>query len=176
MCSNRIRIDGLRADERTPAKAGLRRRVLLSWSGSRAFQHRVEPGEFSGSANHASAARSVRAAAQARPPMRVLGGGSVDPARRRSPVRPRIREGSLAVDGHARVGVVRSDGGAVPRRRADGRRRRRPAMPLGAGDRPVPGLRVLRAAACGAACAPLSHRAGERRRRAAHLARRRVRP
>ena len=48
--------------------------------GSRARQHRVEPGESSVSANHASAARSVRAAAQARPPMRVLGGGSVDPA------------------------------------------------------------------------------------------------
>ena len=41
-----------------PAKAGLRGRALLSWSGSRARQHRVEPGESSVSANHAPAARS----------------------------------------------------------------------------------------------------------------------
>ena len=125
MCSNGIRSVRAVADERTGRKRACGGALLLSWSGSRAYRHRLEPGEFSVSANHAPAARSVRAAAQARAPMRVLGGGSVDPAGRRSPVRPRVREGSLAVDGDARVGVVRSDGGALPRRRFDGRRRRR---------------------------------------------------
>ena len=52
----------------------------------------------------------------------------VDPATlgsRRSPRRPRVREGSVAVDGHARVGVVRPDRGDVrPARRRDD-----PAMP-----------------------------------------------
>ena len=42
--------------------------------------------------------------------------------------------------------------------------------------RSMPGVRVLRTAGCGTAGAPFSHRAGQRRRRAAHLTRRRIRP
>ena len=57
--------------------------MLLFWNGGRAHRRRVEPGEFSVSANHAPAARSVRAAAQARAAVRVLGGGSVDPRQAR---------------------------------------------------------------------------------------------
>ena len=47
-------------------------------------------------------------------------------------------------------------------------------MPLGSATT-VSGVRVLRAAACGAARASVPHRAGERRRRVAHLDRRRIR-
>ena len=89
--------------------------------------------------------------------------------------RPGIREGSLAVDGDAGVGVVRSDGRAVPRRRrrpADADRRRCHS----ARRQPVPGLRVLRTAGRRAARAALPQRAGQRRRRTAHLARCGVRP
>ena len=50
----------------------------------------------------------------------------------RPPVGPRVREGSLAVDGHARVGIVRADGGAVSR--VDGSTTRLPT-----GDEPCLG-------------------------------------
>ena len=106
-------------------KTGLPARRLLSWNGGHAHRRRLEPGEFSVSANHAPAARSVRAAAQARAAVRVLGGGSVHSRRRRSPERPGVREGSLAVDGDAGVGVVRPDRLHRPGRRTCRRDRRR---------------------------------------------------
>ena len=122
----------------------------------------MEAREASVCSYHAAAARSIRAAAQARPAVRVLGGRPRRRRRGRSPRRPRIRKGSLAVDGHARMGILRTDrhhGFRGPRRA--GRRRQHRAR--------LPRVCALCPAARRAARPAFPHRPRQRRRGVAHV-------
>ena len=87
--------------------------------------HRTEAQESSVCSNHTAATRSLRPASEARPPLRLLGSRPRDPRPTRSARRSGIRERSVAVDGHAGVGIVRPGGHGA--RRPTAARASRPA-------------------------------------------------
>ena len=122
-----------------------------------------EPGEASAGTYHAPAARSVRAAAQARSSMCVLGGRSVDLQR---PGRPPLSDPEFEKEAWLSMvmlewGVVRPDGGAVPRRRWDD-------DAVLTGDEPCLGYAFYAPPRAVPRASYFPDRSGQRRRRVAH--------
>ena len=132
------------------------RLVLLSLGGCGALRTAGKPGEASVRSHQAAATRRLRATPQTCAPLRVLGGRPSDPGRRVS-AGSRIREGSVAVDGHAGVGRVRP-----------GRHLRTDAGRAGC-RRALSGLSALRATPRGAQGPAVPDRPGQCGRGSAHL-------